>query len=82
MNNKTLDEAILYYKNLSECRRTKAQNSLFPKAIRLHCEANQYMQLAGWLDELKDYREVGTVQGYKDAIKAYNDEYNLRKELK
>lgn len=77
----TLDEAVLYYKNLSEIRRIKAENSLFPKALMLHKEANQYFQLASWLDELRDYKEVGTVQGYKDAIKAYTNEYNLRKEL-
>lgn len=34
-----------------------------------------------WLEELKAYRNIGTVQGYKSAIDAYTEEYNLRKSI-
>ena len=32
-------------------------------------------QLAEWLEELKMYKEVGTVEDYKSAIECYNEEY-------
>lgn len=36
-------------------------------------------QLAEWLEELKAYREIGTVEGYKNAIECYTEEYTIRK---
>ena len=36
-------------------------------------------QLAEWLEELKAYREIGTVEGYKNAIECYTKEYMIRK---
>ena len=41
--------------------------------------AEEHEQLAEWLEELKMYKEVGTVEGYKNAIECYNEEYTRRK---
>ena len=39
----------------------------------------EHEQLAEWLEELKAYREIGTVEGYKNAIECYTKEYMIRK---
>ena len=41
--------------------------------------AEEHEQLAEWLEELKAYREIGTVEGYKNAIECYTKEYTRRK---
>ena len=41
--------------------------------------AEEHEQLAAWLEELKAYREIGTVEGYKNAIECYTREYTIRK---
>ena len=48
---------------------------------RVHCIscAEEHEQLAEWLEELKAYREIGTVEGYKNAIECYTKEYTIRK---
>ena len=43
---------------------------------------NYHEQLADWLEELKMYKEVGKVEGYKSAIECYNEEYTIRKSNK
>ena len=43
--------------------------------------AEEHEQLAEWLEELKAYREIGTVEGYKSAIECYTKEYLLRRNL-
>ena len=43
---------------------------------------HEHEQLAEWLEELKMYKEVGTVEGYKSAIECYNEEYTIRKSNK
>ena len=49
-----------------------------------HCKdcMADHEQLAEWLEELKAYREIGTVEGYKSAIECYTEEYLLRKSNK
>lgn len=42
-----------------------------------YAERNE--QRAAWLKELKAYREIGTVEGYKRAIECYTEEYTIRK---
>ncbi len=78
-----LDESIIYFRKLADSRRTKAMHSSIDSGWFIGCKkcAEKYDQFAKWLEELKAYKDIGTVQGYKDAIKAYNEEYNLRKEL-
>ena len=48
---------------------------------RVHCIscAEEHEQLAEWLEELKAYEAIGTVEGYKNAIECYTREYTIRK---
>ena len=43
---------------------------------------HEHEQRAKWFEELKMYKEVGTVEGYKSAIECYNEEYTMRKSNK
>ena len=43
---------------------------------------HEHEQRVEWLEELKEYKEVGTVEGYKSAIECYNEEYTMRKSNK
>ena len=61
----SIDEAIAKYNKLANNDRT--------------CYPEEAQQLAEWLEELKTYREIGTVEGYKNAIECYTKEYTIRK---
>ena len=61
----SIDEAIAKYNKLANNDRT--------------CYPEEAQQLAEWLEELKAYREIGTVEGYKNAIECYTKEYTIRK---
>ena len=65
----SIDEAIEQFKYDAECNRTDLDLS--------YAEENE--QVAEWLEELKAYREIGTVEGYKNAIECYTKEYMIRK---
>ena len=65
----TIDEAIKQFKYDAECNRADLDLS--------YAEENE--QVAAWLEELKAYREIGTVEGYKNAIECYTKEYMIRK---
>ena len=83
----TIDEAIARERELAEIYR----NDIVPKEdyhnmpwIDMANEGNEkaaeeHEQLAEWLEELKAYREIGTVEGYKNAIECYTKEYMIRK---
>ena len=43
------------------------------------CDTSYEEQIVEWLEELKEYREIGTVEGYKSAIECYTEEYTRRK---
>ena len=45
---------------------------------RLDCEESRVKSLK---KKLKEYREIGTVEGYKSAIECYTKEYLLRRNL-
>ena len=83
----TIDEAIAHAKEVAERNRTLLdsdeliQKSLVSHFDKLKCEkcAEEHEQLAEWLQELKAYREIGTVEGYKNAIECYTREYTIRK---
>ena len=83
----TIDEAIARERQVAE----KHRNNIVPKE-RYHNmpwidknnevsmkSAEEHEQLAEWLEELKAYREIGTVEGYKSAIECYTEEYTRRK---
>ena len=65
----SIDEAIEQFKYDAECNRADLDLS--------YAEDNE--QVAEWLEELKAYREIGTVEGYKNAIECYTREYTIRK---
>ena len=65
----SIDEAIEQFKYDAECNRADLDLS--------YAEENEHV--AEWLEELKAYREIGTVEGYKNAIECYTKEYMIRK---
>ncbi len=76
----SIDEAIAKHRKIAETQKTlydactlKEHNSHL-----LQC-AEEHEQLAEWLKELKAYREIGTVEGYKNAIECYTKKYTIRK---
>ena len=83
----SIDEAIEHARELTEIYR----NDIVPKEdyhnmpwIDMENELNmrraeEHEQLAEWLEELKAYREIGTLEGYKNAIECYTKEYMIRK---
>ena len=82
----TLDEAIVHAREVSERNRKQWKNCPADRRDIEHktCEqcAEEHEQLAEWLEELKAYREIGTVEGYKSAIECYPEEYIIRKSNK
>ena len=80
----TLDEAIAHAREVAEDKRADADWKF--RHGRLNADdciscAEEHEQLAEWLEELKAYREIGTVEGYKSAIECYTKEYLLRRNL-
>ena len=89
----TIDEAIARERKLAEIYR----NDIVPKEdyhnipwIDMENESNmriakEHEQLAEWLEELKAYREIGTVEECKNSVldiqKAYNKAIDDCKEL-
>ena len=71
----TIDEAIAHAREVAEYKRKCNENS---DCIDITCErcAEEHEQLAEWLEELKAYREIGTVEECKNSVldiqKAYN----------
>ena len=63
----TLDEAINILKSDNDYNKS------------IGCDTSYEEQIAEWLEELKAYREIGTVEGYKNAIECYTKEYMIRK---
>ena len=85
----TIDEAIANERKVAKRNRIlldsdelvqKSYDAYFDK---LKCEkcAEEHEQLAEWLEELKAYKAIGTVEGYKNAIECYTKEYLLRRNL-
>lgn len=71
----TIDEAITYHNKVANQQiknGLRSQNDIYGF---LQC-AKEHKQHAEWLEELKAYKAVRTVQGYRDAIKAYTEECN------
>ena len=78
----SIDEAIAKHRKIAETQKT-----LYDACVLKECnkhflrKAEEHEQLAEWLEELKAYREIGTVEGYKNAIECYTKEYLLRRNL-
>ena len=63
-----------------DCNEQKCDNCDLCYAQGTNGEQIELMlQCAEWLEELKAYREIGTVEGYKNAIECYTKEYMIRK---
>ena len=85
----SIDEAIARERQLAKEQRSHI-GTFYSKIMGYDdeyikkCEvcAEEHEQLAEWLEELKMYKEVGTVEGYKSAIECYNEEYTMRKSNK
>ena len=80
----SIDEAIAHAREVAEDKRADADWKF--RHGRLNADdciscAEEHEQLAEWLEELKAYREIGTVEGYKSAIECYTKEYLLRRNL-
>ena len=72
----SIDEAIAFERQQAKDKR----NEHYTFGIQKSKEAaEEHEQLAEWLEELKAYREIGTVEGYKNAIECYTKEYMIRK---
>ena len=72
----SIDEAIAFERQQAKDKR----NEHYTFGIQKSKEAaEEHEQLAEWLEELKAYREIGTVEGYKNAIECYTREYTIRK---
>ena len=80
----SIDEAIAHAREVANTQKGKSgiclQNGLECEHFSdcLKC-AEEHEQLVEWLEELKAYREIGTVEGYKNAIECYTKEYMIRK---
>ena len=80
----TIDEAIAHAREVANTQKGKSgiclQNGLECEHFSdcLKC-AEEHEQLVEWLEELKAYRKIGTVEGYKNAIECYTKEYMIRK---
>lgn len=80
----TIDEAIEQEKFKARVDRIKSNKKIFhnndeDEISACHRSAEEHERLAEWLEELKAYREIGTVEGYKSAIECYTEEYTRRK---
>ena len=68
----TLDEAILHAREVAERNRKQYKSCPSDRTdIRYQtCEecAEEHEQLAEWLEELKQYREIGTVEECKNSV--------------
>ena len=77
----TLDEAILHAREVAVRNRKQYKNCPSDRTDIRHqtCEecAEEHEQLAEWLEELKSYREIGTVEECRnsvlDIVRAYNN---------
>ena len=79
----TIDEAIEKHRKIAETKKTLYDACILKEYNRhLLREYKEHEQIAEWLEELKMYKEVGTVEGYKSAIECYNEEYTMRKSNK
>ena len=81
----TIDEAISRIREVADTCEYEASKYDLSDSYESHVAyqegkcAEEHEQLAEWLEELKAYREIGTVEGYKSAIECYTEEYTRRK---
>ena len=68
----SIDEAIIHAREVAERSRKQYKNCPSDRTDIRHqtCEecAEEHEQLAEWLEELKAYREIGTVKECKNSV--------------
>lgn len=73
----TLDEAIAHAREEADKNNVYCELCTSIKDCKTCEQAHEYEQLVEWLEELKTYREIGTVEKCKNNIldiqKAYNN---------
>lgn len=79
----TIDEAISHAREVAECQKMSARliedNAYIPESVDKEAItygnticANEHEQLAEWLEELKQYRAIGTVEECRAAMERQN----------
>lgn len=79
----TIDEAISHAREVAECQKMSARliedNAYIPESVDKEAItygnticANEHEQLAEWLEELKQYRAIGTPEECRAAMERQN----------
>ncbi len=79
----TIDEAISHAREVAECQKMSARliedNAYIPESVDKEAItygnticANEHEQLAEWLEELKQYRAIGTIEECRAAVERQN----------
>ena len=79
----TIDEAISHAREVAECQKMSARliedNAYIPESVDKEAItygnticAKEHEQLADWLEELKQYRTIGTVEECRAAMERQN----------
>lgn len=85
----TIDEAISHAREVAECQKMSARliedNAYIPESVDKEAItygnticANEHEQLAEWLEELKQYRTIGTVEECRAAMEKQKKKNPIR----
>ena len=85
----TIDEAISHAREVAECQKMSARliedNAYIPESVDKEAItygnticANEHEQLAEWLEELKQYRAIGTSEECRAAVEQRKDDEELK----
>lgn len=86
----TIDEAISHAREVAECQKMSARliedNAYIPESVDKEAItygnticANEHEQLAEWLEELKQYRAIGTVEECRAAMEKQTETLTVDK---
>ena len=84
----TIDEAISHAREVAECQKMSARliedNAYIPESVDKEAItygnticANEHEQLAEWLEELKQYSEIGTPEECRAAVERNNEKTRI-----
>lgn len=66
-----IQQAIEHAREVTKCKRAEATNN-FPTLVEYYNEckkcADEHEQLAEWLEELKQYKQLGTLEEVREAV--------------
>lgn len=85
----TIDEAISHAREVAECQKMSARliedNAYIPESVDKEAItygnticANEHEQLAEWLEELKQYRAIGTPEECQTAMEKQKEKNPIR----